>query len=66
MHLDRPLDPFLEMPSLQKLEFTGTQSSGGGRIGHWTPNALKILGLAQNRIFEMELPPGKKPISLLF
>jgi len=66
MHLDRPLDPFLEMPSLQKLEFTATQSDGEGRIGHWTPNALKILGLAQNRIFEMELPPGNTPISLLF
>ncbi len=51
MHLNRPLDPFLEMPRLQKLEFTGTRSSGGGRIGHWTPNALKMLGLAQNRIF---------------
>lgn len=66
MHLNRPLDPFLEMHRLQKLEFTGTRSSGGGRIGHWTPSALKILGLAQNRILEMQLPPGKKPISLIF
>ena len=56
MHLDRPLDPFLDMPSLALLKL---ESLWQGRtvaetgMCKWTPAALRLLGLAENRIMRM-------------
>ena len=65
MHLDRPLDPFLEMPRLKKLELTSTwyssmMADAGAGMCIWTPPALRLLGLAEKRIRQMQnTPPGR-------
>lgn len=63
MHLDRPLDPFLEMASLTTLTLLG---DSGERCGYssWTPHALRLLGLAQQRILQMQRRPGGKAMRL--
>lgn len=45
MHLDRPLDPFLDMMHLKLLTFSKFSQGLAGRIYRWTPGALKFLGL---------------------
>ena len=52
MHLDRPLDPFLDLPSLQKLELVSDMRSHGGYC-NWTAPALRLLGLAQKRVMDL-------------
>ena len=60
LHLDRPLDPFLDMVHLEELAF----SSGDvleKEFLDWTTDALKYLALAAVRILDGSLlPPGRK------
>ena len=65
MHLDRPLDPFLDMPRLETLELQSSwnkQLMAGMHMCMWTPLALSFLGLAARRIMQMQLQatsPGR-------
>ena len=65
MHLDRPLDPFLDMPQLERLTF----SLAPGRTGNvyrWTPCGLKFLGLASLRIADGSLLPRGRKLVLTY
>lgn len=68
MHLDRPLDPFLEMAHLTALVLCGDpQKPGQAESLHgWTPGALKILAHATRRILEGNLMPCGRKIALLY
>lgn len=70
MHLDRPLDPFLDMPRLEMLElhsdWSGDLVDDEGNpivdtgMCRWTPLALRFLGLAEKRIKQMQrASPGR-------
>ena len=63
MHLDRPLDPFLDMPRLEKLElhYSWKQTlMDGTHICMWTPLPLNFLGLADKRVMQMRAAsPGR-------
>ena len=62
MHLDRPLDAFLDMPRLEHLTFS--QAPGrAGYVDRWTPCGLKFLGLASQRIAEGTLLPSGKELA---
>ena len=62
-HLDRPLDPFLAMPRLRKLELGcdwDRDALSRGTQCRWTPTALRFIGLAEKRILQMRMtPPGR-------
>lgn len=62
MSLDRSLEPLLELPSLQELKFYFYNRKPNTSL--WTPAALRLLGLAQQRTMEMEKAPGSKSINL--
>ena len=67
MHLDRPLDPFLDMANLKVLTFCGKLHMVGEAAKHlqvdFTPDASKFLELAAKRIEEGTLKPrGRKLI----
>ena len=49
MHLNRSLDPFLDMPRLVYLGLYGDQDKKLD-LGRWTTDALRLLGLADRRI----------------
>ena len=69
MHLDRPLDPFLDMAHLRALIF-GCADSGRSRqaesFSRWTPDALKFFGLASRRILEGSLMPCGRKVTLKY
>ncbi len=65
MHLDRPLDPFLDMVHFERLEFC----SGGMPKKHnkeWTADALRILGPARRRILQGSLLPAGRKVDLIY
>ena len=63
MHLDRPLDPFLDMPRLAvlKLESDWDIYDVEDTVAcTWTPAGLKYLGMAEKRIMQMQqTSPGR-------
>ena len=65
-HLDRPLDPFLDMPHLEILSLEGRSVSAGlfDSIPAWTPAASRLLGLASRRILEGGLLPNGRRLFL--
>ena len=69
MHLDRPLDPFLDMPKLERLELQSPWNEklmNGTNICMWTPPALSLLGSAQLRIMQMQDSLPRTPIALIY
>ena len=70
MHLDRPLDPFLDMPRLKRLKlWSGTRYSAeakGTGMCMWTPGALRLLGLAEKRITQMQSTLPRRSILLSY
>ena len=69
MHLDRPLDPFLEMPRLEKLELYSSwdaKEKPGADMCMWTPPALRYLGLAEKRIMQMQIKSPGRSITLVY
>ena len=63
MHLDRPLDPFLDMVHLEVLNLQGQYWSADQVHSaiSWTLDGLRLLGLASRRILQGNLlPPGRK------
>ena len=67
MHLDRPLDPFLDLPRLEKLalhSWWGSEMTIGMGMCMWTPPALRYLGLAENCIMQMQATPPGRSITL--
>lgn len=69
MHLDRPLDPFLDMPRLETLKllsnWNGSLMDGTG-MRMWSPPALRFLGLAEKRIRQMQLKTSGRSITLTY
>ena len=68
MHLDRPLDPFLDMPKLMTLELQSSWNKDvmdGTGVCMWTPIALGFLGLAEKRIMRMQKMSPKRSITLI-
>ena len=65
-HLDRPLDPFLDMTRLGKLELvcgeTCDELSRGTKCA-WTPVALKFIGMAEKRIIQMRLTSPRRSVT---
>ena len=59
MHLTRPLDAFLDMPSLVSLTLQ-TPRLQPGNSDWWTPAALRLLGLADRRVLHIQNVPGGK------
>ena len=53
MHLDRPLDPFLDLPSFESLRFYGDAGERGS-YSNWSVPALMLLGQAEKRILDMQ------------
>lgn len=69
MHLDRPLDPFLDMLRLESLQLLSCWNRGlldGTGMRMWSPPALRFLGLAEKRIRQMQLTPPGRSISLTY
>ena len=70
MHLDRPLDPSLDMPKLAqlRLESSWQQISvhGGATLLSWSPAGLKLLGLAQKRISLMRMRSPRRSLTLIY
>lgn len=70
MHLDRPLTPFLEMVCLESFVFQGDwehhRSSANFESNNWTPDALRLLGMAQEQILQGHRPPGCVPLTLIY
>lgn len=65
MHLDRPLDPFLDMPHFERLELVGDVDKQRQPVNPygWTPDGLKFLEMADKRIAERSLMPhGRKVV----
>ena len=62
MHLTRSLDPFLDMLRLTVIALDGDWS------GHWTPAALRLLGLAERRVLHKHksAPLGTTCFSLTY
>lgn len=52
MDMTRPLDPFIDLLSLRTLKFMGVVSRHEPGESSWTPNALRLLGMAKKRIVE--------------
>lgn len=69
MHLDRPLDPFSDMPRLEKLELESSWNEdwmAGARMCMWTPDGLGFLGLAAKRIVQMRKRSPRRSITLVY
>lgn len=68
VHLDRPLDPFLDMTHLRALVLGGKAWGPPltGQSHGWTPDALKFLGLASRRILDGSLMPGGRKVTLVY
>ena len=69
VHLDRPLNPFLDMAHVRTLVFGCVISEMPGqaeRFHHWTPDALKFFGLATRRILEGGLMPCGGTVTLKY
>ena len=69
MHLDRPLDPFLSMPRLEKLQLQSRSGPGivtGGHRSLWTPLALRLLGLAEKRLRQMQRTSPERTFILIY
>lgn len=64
MHLDRPLDPFLDLPSIESLHFRGDLPFYG--YSTWSAPALVLLGQAEKRIADMQRVPGGRSIKLRY
>ena len=68
-HLTRPLDPFLNMPMLEKLELSQWNDkdavSRGTKVA-WTAVALRFIGMAENRIMQMRLTPPRRSITFIY
>lgn len=54
MHLDRPLDPFLNMRGLIFLTLGRAMHLPVQGVGLWTPAALRLLGMADRCILQMQ------------
>ena len=65
MKLTRPLDPFLDMPYLECLEFGGTMPYKAN-ICCWSSDSLKLLGMAHKRVIDMQKAPGGRSIRLVY
>ena len=65
MALTRPLDPFLDMPFLESLEFRGAMPYKANMCC-WTSHSLKLLGMAHKRIIDMQRSPGGRSIRLVY
>ena len=68
MHLDRPLDSFLDMVHPNRLQFIGGKARGcSGSSPDWTPDALRFLGLAGRRVLDSNpLPLSRTSCALGF
>lgn len=70
LHLDRPLDPFLDMPRLKQLRLESRWQPGGadgaGALRSWTPAALRLLGLAEKRLTEMRVASPGRSFTLIY
>ncbi len=66
MHLDRPLDPFLNMAGFKRLIFSGRYMRQGRRPLDFTPDASKFLELAKKRIEEGGLLPYGRSVLLKY
>ncbi|CAL5222954.1 g5393 [Coccomyxa viridis] len=65
----RTLDPFLSMLRLERLELQsrlGLAVRAGGRVSLWTPPALRLLGLAEKRIRQMQRTSPGRTITLIY
>ena len=63
MHLDRPLDPFLDLPSFESLHFYGDTGERGS-YSNWSAPALVLLGQAEKRILDMQRVSGGRSVKL--
>jgi len=54
MHLDRPLDPFLNMRGLIFFTLGRVRHLPVQGVGLWTPAALRLLGMADMYILQMQ------------
>ena len=69
MHLDRSLDPFLDMPRLKKLKLQSSWNKelmDSAGMCMWTPLALNFLGLAEKRIVQMHTALPKRSVTLIY
>ena len=70
LHLDRPLDPFLDMPRLKQLRLESRwqvgDANGAGALSSWTPAALRLLGLAEERLREMRAASPGRSFTLIY
>ena len=64
MHLDRPLDPFLDLPSIESLHIRGDLPFYG--YSTWSAPALVLLGQAEKRIADMQRVSGGRSIKLRY
>ena len=69
MRLTRSLDPFLDMANLRHLYLCGNMRSvgegvqfSGVEFSRWTPAALRLLGLADQRVLRMARASGGKSV----
>ena len=65
MHLDRPLDPFLDMVHLVRLEFCSSDMPKK-HDKEWTADALEILRLARRRTLQGSLLPAGRKVDLIY
>ena len=66
MHLDRSLDPFLNMTGFKTLIFSSRYKRQGAGPLEFTPNASKFLELASKRIEEGNLLPYGRDVVLKY
>ena len=65
LHLNRPLDPFLDMPHFEYLELVGGVENWQAVNPHgWTADGLKFLQMAEKRIAEGSLMPRGRTVVL--
>ena len=68
-HLTRPLDPFLDMPRLEKLEliqWIDKDAVSRGTKVAWTAVALRFIGMAEKRIMQMRLTPSGRSTTFIY
>ena len=67
MHLDRPLDPFLDMPRLDTLRLQSDwEIYDVGDTVAWTAAGLRYLGMAEKRIMQMRLTSPERYFTLRY